>query len=696
MLSELNLDNEEYEDILEEARNIVIGMYPEWTDYNYHDPGITLLELFALMKESQQYFLNQIGEENRNQYLKLLGMQRKTKKAAKSLVRLEAEEDMVLLRNNKLGAGSLCFEVQGRKQLVGGDIRSCLAISGGKPVDYLERSQLEFGKELGFRPFGTQPQPGDACYICFERPLPTGVPLNLYLEVFQDYPVRRNPPGEKGFIPLVQVGMQYYDGEVWQEPEEFRDTTWGILFDGFVEFVLTREMKPVQIQGEEGCFLRLVLKEGAYDVAPIVTRLSMNICQVRQRDTLAEEQRFAPAEVLEMDTELAVTGRTEVWLFIEGIYYPVQGFEKEILEETATVQLWLADDRLEQAQEILVVNTSWEMIRLQTGLEGNGFSSQCMNLEDLQVEYASLQLLIQEPGHEGGYRRWQKVTDFGKSSPEDYHYIFDSRRGEILFGDCIHGRAPEGEVILTGYVRTMGSDGNVRRGTIDRFMLPEAEQLPVYNICRGTGGQEEETLEECFLRAKNRLQKPHCAVTERDYEEYAKKTPGLMIESCHLLHAGDIRQFAKKVDEAAVYLVIKPFGGEQDDRISRIYYRNIRNYLERYRLIGSRIFIYLPEYVYVEVYVDVVVKPQYQRSKELLQQTVEEFFREREKQFGGRVSYRELYGCIDRQKLVSRIRSLSMDTRGNGVRQNREGDILLSPNAVVVLKEVRCSLVIKE
>lgn len=78
---EVDLDTEIYEEILERARRMTSGIYPQWTDYNEHDSGMTFLQLFFWMKEMQQFYLNQIGNGHKEMYLKLLGMKRKRRKA---------------------------------------------------------------------------------------------------------------------------------------------------------------------------------------------------------------------------------------------------------------------------------------------------------------------------------------------------------------------------------------------------------------------------------------------------------------------------------------------------------------------------------------------------------------------------------------------------------------------------------------
>ena len=72
MLPDIRLDTENFEEIVEKARKMIPGIDPNWTDFNYHDPGMTFLELFAWMKEMQQFHMDQIGDLHRRKYLKLL------------------------------------------------------------------------------------------------------------------------------------------------------------------------------------------------------------------------------------------------------------------------------------------------------------------------------------------------------------------------------------------------------------------------------------------------------------------------------------------------------------------------------------------------------------------------------------------------------------------------------------------------
>lgn len=51
MISLPKLDDQNYAEIVEAAKRRIPVIFPEWTDFNEHDPGITVIELFAWLKE---------------------------------------------------------------------------------------------------------------------------------------------------------------------------------------------------------------------------------------------------------------------------------------------------------------------------------------------------------------------------------------------------------------------------------------------------------------------------------------------------------------------------------------------------------------------------------------------------------------------------------------------------------------------
>ena len=72
MLQSRNLDDQSFEQIMEYVTGRLPWLCPAWTDYNAHDPGITILELIAWYKEMQQYHMNTVTPALQKKLLKLL------------------------------------------------------------------------------------------------------------------------------------------------------------------------------------------------------------------------------------------------------------------------------------------------------------------------------------------------------------------------------------------------------------------------------------------------------------------------------------------------------------------------------------------------------------------------------------------------------------------------------------------------
>lgn len=111
MLPQFTLDDERFAEIAERARNGIERILPEWTDHNLHDPGITVLELFAWMKEMQQFHMDQITKAHRLSYLHLMGAAPETIKSAEAVVVTDGAEHPVFFpRGSRFYAGEICFE----------------------------------------------------------------------------------------------------------------------------------------------------------------------------------------------------------------------------------------------------------------------------------------------------------------------------------------------------------------------------------------------------------------------------------------------------------------------------------------------------------------------------------------------------------------------------------------------------------
>jgi predicted phage baseplate assembly protein len=69
-----NLDDRRFQDLVDDARRYVQRRCPEWSDHNVSDPGITLIETFAMVVDQLIYRLNQVPDRLYVRFFELLGM----------------------------------------------------------------------------------------------------------------------------------------------------------------------------------------------------------------------------------------------------------------------------------------------------------------------------------------------------------------------------------------------------------------------------------------------------------------------------------------------------------------------------------------------------------------------------------------------------------------------------------------------
>lgn len=439
MLPNISIDNERYSDIIDDARNMIVSLYPEWTDFNYHDPGITLLELFSWIKESQQYYADRIGDENRGKYLKLLGLCRRRKIPARAEVSLITGSDIDVLKGTKFYAGDTCFEAEERRYILSGDIVRLVSFESGKAV-VTDRRQLDFGGKAKILPFGNKPESGKCFYIGFERPLPTDTVLRARIGVFEDYEVKRAPIEDwSAFYPLAEIVLEVGTTEGWREAEIISDETCSLLRSGSISFRVNNEMKSCPAGGYDGFYLRMRLARCEYDVPPVIESICFNSIAVRQRDTQSEviDLPIDGGETLRTSTELSINGVSQLFAKTGSEYHLIDVVVKSI-DEASNSAVFKADAGSipENADGLRLINTTSMFANSNIAGFGTGLPFQVIDLNRDDAEYESFEIMTEDPETENRYYEWTRVSDFAASSPEDRHYVFDSSKGLVKFGDC--------------------------------------------------------------------------------------------------------------------------------------------------------------------------------------------------------------------------------------------------------------------
>ena len=685
MLPDILLDNENYDEIIERAKNMIVSMYPEWTDFNYHDPGVTMLELFSWLKESQQYYLNKIGPENRQKYLKLMGIFRRHKSPARTDVTLLYDEDILVTAGTRFYAGDLPFEA-GKDTCIASARLICCAAERNGDISLTGRNELSFGGNLRIMPFRREDPSDGAFYLGFDKSLPAETDCEFFITVRDDGGVPRNPVNEgDGFIPLTDMEAEYFDGVLWQKAEIVRDTTYAFLLSGRITVRLPGKMESCSLRGEEACFLRFRITDGIYDTQPYIESIASGYVTLLQQDTKALCTDFPASASVTQTSELALTGKTRLFLRGEdGLFTEVSEYAKEIDDETGAVRYSGMD--LSGCTGIRAVNFQNDFYTDGAFGTGSGLPYQEYDLDSADIDYDSFSLMTEMPGTGGRYAEWTRVRDFARSSPADLHYILDSEKGVLRFGDCIRGSAPEGKILITGYKLTAGAAGNIAKNKITRLSGFDADTLRVFNSRPASGGRDEETMSECLARAHALLQSTETMVSAADCEARIRSTPGLRIEKCQTVNM-NTGVSPKKYADILTTVVVKPYAENGRGVPSGRYIENILKYTDRYRLLGTGLQIIAPDYADITVFADIHVSFGSTNARKLISDAVSAYFASVKDHFGAQISYSALYAALDRLECVRSINTLTVDASGSDVTRTREGDLILAPNVTAVLAD---------
>ena len=691
MLPIPTLDDERFHEIAENARNMIPTLNPDWTDFNEHDPGITFLELFAFLKESQQYHLDQIGPAQRGKYLKLLGLRRRRRTPARVQAAVTGPAAGTLPAGTRLLAGEIPFETERSLRFGGGRLRGGFVQNGEHRTEFDAGADAESGK-LQLAVFGREAEAGAAWYLRFDGPLPD--PVHLWLWVRRDWEVCRNPVEDDAFTPLADIAWEYLGSTGWQPLKILADETRGLLFSGEVTLAGGRDCCAAQPGGSgdlpEGFYLRARLAGGEFDVPPVLTGMSDALVGAVQRDTLCACRVCEGAGgIFRFGGVLAAGGTCEAYLPAEdGTWRRAETVEREtdVSSGETTFSVAGGDSRA------LILLWREDFAANRSLGRGTGFPGQTAELDRTGQIYGDFQLLIAEPDRPDAWRLWEKVEDFDTSGPADCHYVLDEEAGVLRFGDGIRGLAPEGEILIAGEADTLGQDGNVKAGRVESAELEhpafwglEGGELAVRNPDNACGGSNHESDEACFLRCRRLLRQTSRAVTDRDYEELVRRTPGLMISNCKAVPANRLPRQDGSLRENWVAMVVEPFSLRKTRVLSGAYEANILRYLDARRMLGTKVTLLSPEYIDIAVYAEILSQPQYVDARERICAAVEEYFRSGW-EFGAPVLYSELYGIIDTLQCVAGIETLTIDAQGKGITRSIGGDVVLPYNGLAVLR----------
>ncbi|MFD9702950.1 putative baseplate assembly protein [Lentzea sp. NPDC059081] len=459
-----NLDDRRFQDLVDDAKRMVMRRCPEWTDHNVSDPGVTLIETFAFMTDQLLFRLNRVPDRLYLKFLEMIGLRLLPPVPARvpltfwmstpvrapmtvesgtkaGTVRTETEEAVLFATTDDLVlVPSALAHLHSRSEEV-------------DPVDHHD----DVRRSRPFAAFSDPPLAGDVLMLGLGEPVPRCVvQLDVDCEV-EGIGVDPDHP------PLV---WEAWDGDGWERCEVSADTTGGLNRPGEVVLHVPPSHQASVVAGERAGWLRarvVTPDDGStgYSASPIIGGLGVS--------TIGGTVPCVHAEVVESE----VLGEAEG---VAGQVFPVERVPVLPPLDGAMVQV-SSEDGWEDWDRVEDFASSGPLDRHVVVDSVNG-----------TVEFGPV---VRTP--DGGLRQ--------------------------------HGAVPpQGSFVrLRQYLTGGGAAGNVGRGAISTLRTSIPFVSRVENRRAAQGGVDGETLDEAKTRGPIMLRTRNRAVTAEDYEQLTRE-----------------------------------------------------------------------------------------------------------------------------------------------------------------------------
>jgi predicted phage baseplate assembly protein len=284
---------------------------------------------------------------------------------------------------------------------------------------------------------------------------------------------------------------------------------------------------------------------------------------------------------------------------------------------------------------------------------------------------------------------WNSVQDLLESGESDTEFVVEvdtDGTATLRFGDNTNGKTPDtGSAFIGAYRIGNGTAGNVGADSLVFLAAADARIQSCRNPLPAAGGAGPETNEQIRRRAPQAFLTQERAVTMADYEAVAEANPQVNQAVASLRWTGSWY---------TVSIAVEPKG---DGDLTPALQQTLKSAEERYRLAGQDLELAPPQYVALQIALEVCVDPNYFRAdvqRSLLQVLGNRILPNGQKglffpdnfTFGQTVYLSPIYAAARSVAGVTAVRAVTFQPQGvNSTQYLAAGEIKLGPLQVARL-----------
>jgi predicted phage baseplate assembly protein len=453
-----------------------LGAYTsDWTSRRPGDPGLALVDLFAVEAEPVLRRLDRLPEKLLGELVGAAGVRPLPATAAETILALTVSPTAPRPVPVPEGAQASAAPAGGSGDRV---IFETLASVDAAPVEVTELRVDDGGlngevplptDRASVLPFGRRARAGQALWIGLDGDVAPGPSVSL--GVFVAGAGGAPPPAAAGGVvplpitPPPLLRWEVLDGPRFVRAEVEEDGTGSFLRSGVVTLRLPRTWAPARPpvlgDGDPRRWLRVRIVFGEFDAPPRLTGLVANAVRAAAVRTIRDE----------------------------------------VPEPLGT--------------------PSAEVRRR-------------LRLSQTPVLRGSVLLEVDEG--QAGVRSWVEVDELSEADRDDRVFVLDPASGQLTFGDGVHGaQLPQGfrNVVARAYRVGGGSVGAVDAGAVSTLVTSVPFLSGVTNPLPASGGIDAEAPSALLARGPQELRARGRAVTTADYEVLARRAPGADVARAH-------------------------------------------------------------------------------------------------------------------------------------------------------------------